>query len=61
MANGTNIPNLGEKSFIANSEDGHVRNLTAQVCDVNKALLSVSRMVKAGNKVVFGDAEGNYI
>ena len=27
--------------------------MTAQVCDVNKALLSVSKMVNAGNRVVF--------
>ena len=36
------------------------RNLTAQVCEVNKALLSVKRVVQAGNKVVF-DADGSYI
>ena len=29
------------------------RSITAQLCEVNKALLSVSRMVQAGNKVVF--------
>ena len=34
--------------------------MTAQVCDVNKALLSVSKMVKAGNRVIF-DPEGSYI
>ena len=27
--------------------------VTAQVCDVNKALLSISRMVKTGHRVVF--------
>ena len=36
------------------------RNLTAQVCEVNKALLSVKRVVQAGNKVVF-DADVSYI
>ena len=36
------------------------RNLTEQVCEVNKALLSVKRVVQAGNKVVF-DADGSYI
>ena len=35
--------------------------MTAQVCDVNKALLSVKRAVEAGNKVVFGSDEGSYI
>ena len=42
------------------SEEGTERNMTAQVCDVNKALLSVKRVVKAGNRVVF-DEDGSYI
>ena len=36
------------------------RKITAQVCDVNKGLLSVRRMVDAGNRVVF-DKQGSYI
>ena len=32
----------------------------AQVCDVNKALLSVKKMTGAGNRVVF-DEDGSYI
>ena len=55
VANGIRIPNLGEKSSQAHTEDGAVRSITAQVCDVNKALLSVSRMVKAGHRVVFDE------
>ena len=34
--------------------------MKAQVCEVNKALLSVKRMVQAGNRVVF-DPEGSYV
>lgn len=34
--------------------------MTAQVCEVNKALLSVSKMVRAGNRVVF-EEEGSYV
>ena len=34
--------------------------MTAQVCNVNKSLLSVKRIVKAGNSVVF-DEDGSYI
>ena len=34
--------------------------MRAQVCDVNKALLSVAKTVKMGNRVVFED-EGSYI
>ena len=60
VANGVRIPNLGEKKFVAVSEGGTARNITAQVCDVNKALLSVRKVMKAGNRVVF-DEEGSFI
>ena len=35
--------------------------MRAQVCEVNKGLLSVRRLVEAGNVVVFGSKEGDYI
>ena len=47
------IANLGEKSFTAVGEGGQERAIKAQVCEVNKALLSVHRMVQAGNTLVF--------
>ena len=59
MANGVRILNLGEKSFVGVTEEGIKRGMTAQVCEVNKALLSVSKTVAAGNRVVFGP-EGAY-
>ena len=34
--------------------------MTVQVCDVNQGLLSVSKAVAAGNKVVF-DSDASYI
>ena len=60
IANGETIPNLGEKRFMAVSEEGVTRNITAQVCNVNKALMSVKKVMKAGNRVVFDD-EGSYV
>ena len=60
VASGTLIPNLGEKRFIAAGDNGELRKMTAQVCDVNKALLSVSKLIKAGNRVVFEEG-GGYI
>ena len=57
VANGIRIPNLGEIKFIGFSHEGCERGLTAQVCDVNEALLSVSRMVKTGHRVVFDEDE----
>ena len=53
VANGLRIPNLGEKRFVGETEEGFKRNMTAQVCNVNKALLSVAKVVAAGNRVVF--------
>ena len=60
VANSVRIANLGEKAFIGVTEDGQEKQINAQVCDVNKALLSVSKAVKAGNVIVF-DEEGSYI
>ena len=58
VANGQRIPNLGEKLFVgASHEEGHLRRIKAQVCDVSKPLMSVSRLVRAGNTVVFGPEE----
>ena len=58
VANGVLIQNEGEKKFEAVMENGLKRNMKAQVCDVNKALLSVSRMMDAGNRVVFETVNG---
>ena len=60
VANGVKLPNLGEKRFIGTTAEGIQRKLTAQVCNVNKGLLSVMKVVKAGNRVIF-DSNGSYI
>ena len=60
VANGVRIPNLEEKRFQGITEEGALRHITAQVRDVNKPLLSVSKIVAAGNRVVF-DPQGSYI
>jgi len=60
VADGTLIPNLGEKKFVAVSDGGVTRQMKAQVCEVNKALLSVHRVVQAGNRVVFS-ASGSFV
>ena len=53
VANGIRIPNQGQKEFKAETSDGTQKILTAQVCEVSKALLSVKKVVAAGNQVVF--------
>ena len=51
---------MGEKTFTADTGLGHLRNMVAAVTDVDGALLSVSKVVRAGNRAVFDD-EGSYI
>ena len=60
VADGSQLPHLGQKQFSAFTDDGLPCDLKADVTEVNKALLSVSRMVSAGNRVVF-DSDGSYI
>ena len=60
IATGELIPNLGEKQFQAVSQEGVTRSITTQVCAVNKALMSVNKVMRAGNRVVF-DEEVTYI
>ena len=60
MANGAIIDNEGEKDFEGWTEEGVLKAIKAQVCDVNQPLLSVRKVVAAGNRVVF-DQEGSYI
>ena len=55
IANGDQIPNLGEKKFVGQTVEGLAKKITAQVADVNKALLSVRKIVAAGNRVVFDE------
>jgi hypothetical protein len=58
VANGVKIDNEGEKVFDGWTEEGLGRKVRAQVCDVNKALMSVRKIVAAGNRVIF-DEEGS--
>ena len=61
MANCVRIPNLGEKHITGYTDnEGLQRSFTAQICDVNKPLLSVRRVTQAGNRVVF-EEHGGYI
>ena len=57
VANGEEIPNLGEKLLPVVTDEGSWRGMLAQVADVSKALQSVRALVKAGHVVVFGDGE----
>ena len=60
VANGDSIPNLGEKKFQAETQEGIRKGITAQVCSVQQGLLSVKKMVDKGHRVVF-DPKGSYV
>mgnify|MGYP007048843449 CR=1 FL=1 len=57
VADGPQIEHLGEKTFTAYTDSGTEHYMTAQVTEVNKALLSVSKLAGKGCRVVFD--EGN--
>ena len=60
VADGSHIPNMGENTFAAFTDGGVLRSMTAQVTEVNKALLSVAKLVSTGHRAVF-DPELSYI
>lgn len=59
-ANGTTMPNKGEKAVTFQTREGHHCLLKMQVTDVQKPLLSVSRVCDSGHRVVF-HSQGGYI
>ena len=61
VASGHQIANEGEKRFCALAEEGVPKQLTLQVCDVNQGLLSVAKLVQAGNRVVFDEDDSSFI
>ena len=61
VADGSVIPNMGKKSgIIATQEWTSLKGLEFQVAPVHKTLLSVSKMVDKGCRVVF-DPEWSYV
>lgn len=60
-AGGKKLDNLGEKHCLMSTEESETQHrMTMQVAEVNRALLSVSRAVDGGNRVVF-DQNWSYI
>ena len=63
-ANGNKIYNQGQKMVTMMTQEGAHRDMRFTICDVSKALASVSQMCRAGNTVVFNppwNPEGSYI
>ena len=59
VAHGVQISNLGDLEFTGVTAEGSTKSVIAQVCDVNRGLLSVRKITRSGNRVVF-DTEGSY-
>ncbi len=55
VANGEEIPNLGERLLPVMTAEGTVRGVRAQVADVSKPLQAVRQLTRTGHLVVFGD------
>ena len=60
MANGHKTSNRGEQHVMAVTKDGHEITFKAQVTDVHRPLMSVSRICDRGKRVVF-ESHGGYI
>jgi hypothetical protein len=54
-ANGTPIPNLGQRVMAVMTEEGSIRGVTQQVGDVTKNLEAIRAVLKTGHAVVFND------
>jgi hypothetical protein len=57
-ANGSTMPNRGEKHVPVVTAEGHKCMLNMQVTDVKKPLMSVARICDAGHEVVFSTKGG---
>ena len=61
VANGQVIDNLGQKDCIVMARGGSAEQiLSFQICEVHKPLLSVSKLLSVGKRVIFDD-EWSYI
>ena len=54
-ASGGRIPNLGEKVVRIRMQNGGVKTIKFQIADVSKTLISVLKLIAAGNEVILDD------
>ena len=54
-ANGSPIPNLGQRIMAVMTEEGSVRGMVQQVADVTKDLEAIRAVLKTGHAVIFND------
>ena len=54
-ASGGELPNLGQRFMAVLTEEGTVRGMEQQVCDVTRPLEAIRANVKAGHAILFDD------
>ena len=54
-ASGGRIPNLGEKVVRIRMQNGSIKTIKFQIADVSKTLVSVLKLIAAGNEVILND------
>ena len=57
IADGNEIPNLGEKLLPIMTREGTWRSLKVEVADISRPLQSVRSLIKTGHRVVFGGGD----
>ena len=55
VANGEEIPNLGERHLPVMTTEGTIRGIKAPIAKVSKPLQAVRSLAKSGHMVIFGD------
>ena len=64
VANGQEIPNLGRRAVTLMTKEGAIRDMNFEVCNVTRALGSVSQMCRAqgvGQKMWLQEKDGIYL
>ena len=60
VATGHTVPNEGERRMRGCANDRAARDITMQVADVHKPLCAMSKVCKAGHRIILDD-DGSYI
>jgi len=60
IANGTEIPNLGERFMAVLTPEGSVKGYSSQIANVSRTLQAVRALCKSGHAVVFDD-DGSFL
>jgi hypothetical protein len=62
-ADGKHIANLGVRTLVGTTTEGHKRNVDFEVAEVTKPLASFSKITKAGHRIILDNdvGQGGYI